>query len=668
MRDASLTSTDLRSQGDAQALMESEWAPCRFNCPVHADVRLYLEHAAQGRFRDAIDVIREALPLAAVCGRICHHPCEANCRRNDVDAPVAIREVKRFIAETQGAAGSTVRKAAKQDKARIAVIGAGPAGLAAGLELAKAGFRPVLFERFPVAGGIPATAIPKYRMPREVLQQDVDWIAAHGVEIRTGVQIGKDKTINDLLAAGFAAVLIATGLSKSRMLTLPGSDNPRVLPVLEFLQKSGFEGKADIGQDVLVIGGGNVAVDAARSALRLGAARVRMMCLEDEQEMPAWKWEQDEAKEEGISFIHRRGPVEVTLKGGKIAGIKARKVTRVFDENKRFSPQYDDADVAQIECDSVIMAIGQTADMDFISGSNLRVDDRGRMIYNAASHQTNLPNVFACGEIVTAPGSAVEACASGKRAAGAMITYFAGKPIQINDATPPYIGKIDEPVAVKVTKVARTPVAAEEPAERKKSFAQFDRTFSDLQAVCEARRCMGCGAGAEVLVDKCAACLTCLRVCPFGIPKVTDVARIESSLCQACGMCVAECPGKAIVLKGTPAEFVEARTAELLSGGQGKVIAYICGHHATADDWQGQDVKVPGVVELYLPSMAGLGVQQMLRGFEMGAQRVLVVACKDGTDRYPRASERLRDRVAQARNLLCEVGMAEDVLQLVEVA
>lgn len=668
MRKADLNSADLPHKGDAKGLMELEWAPCRYNCPVHADVRLYLEHAAQGRFGDAIDVIREALPLAAVCGRICHHPCEANCRRNDIDQPVAIREVKRFVAETQGAAGSTVRKAAKQDKARVAVIGAGPAGLAAGLELAKAGFRPVLFERFAVAGGIPATAIPKYRMPREVLQQDVDWIAAHGVEIRTGVQIGKDKTLNDLLAEGFEAVLIAAGLSKSRTLPLHGGDNPRVLPVLEFLQSVSFTGKADIGNDVLVIGGGNVAVDAARSALRLGAARVRMMCLEDEKEMPAWKWEQDEAKEEGIRFIHRRGPVEVTAAGGKVTAVKARKVTRVFDEKKRFNPAYDDRDVIALECDTVILAIGQMPDLGFLSGSGLKLDDRGRMIYNPLTHQTNLPNVFACGEIVTPPGSAVEACASGKRAAAAIITYFAGKPIRIDDALPPTIDKIAPEVGAKVSKVERVPVIAEEPAERKKSFAQFDRSYTPIEALCEARRCMSCGAGAEVLVDKCAACLTCLRVCPFGIPKVSDVARIESTLCQACGMCAAECPAQAIVLKGTPTDYVESRTAELLAAGKGKVIAYVCGHHATADDWQGQDVTVPGVVELYLPSMAGLGVKQLLRAFEHGAERVLVVACKDSTDRYPRTTQRLRERVSQARTLLGEVGMGEDALQLVEIA
>ncbi|MCY2925407.1 MAG: FAD-dependent oxidoreductase [Planctomycetota bacterium] len=364
MRGADLTSEEAAKLPSPQDLMEREWAPCRHNCPVHADVRAYIELAARGQWQAAIDVIRERLPFASVCGRICHHPCEANCRRKGVDEAVAIREVKRFVTETQGAAGATVRKAA-QTKAKVAIVGAGPAGLAAALELAKMGYRPTVLEKSPVAGGIPATAIPTYRLPRKVLQQDIDWICAHGVTVQTGVEVGKDKTIDALLKEGFAAVLVATGLARSRMLPMPGADHKMVYPVLDFLQKAAFAQPVTVGKDVLVIGGGNVAMDAARTAARMGAARVRAVCLENEQEMPAWSWEQEEAREEGVSFIHRRGPVEVVVKDGQIAGLKTRKVTRVFDEGRRFSPQYDDADVNVIQCATIIVALGQMADMGF---------------------------------------------------------------------------------------------------------------------------------------------------------------------------------------------------------------------------------------------------------------------------------------------------------------
>ncbi|MFB3894288.1 MAG: FAD-dependent oxidoreductase [Phycisphaerae bacterium] len=666
MRDASLSSADLDKLGGPAKLMDLEWAPCRYNCPVHADIRLYLEHIAQGRMQDAIDVIRDALPLAAVCGRICHHPCEANCRRNDVDQPVAIREVKRFVAELQGPKGSTVRKAPKQDKARVAIIGGGPAGLSAALELAKKGYRPTIFEKFPVAGGIPATAIPRYRMPREVLQMDVDWIVAHGVEIKTGVEIGKDKTIDDLLKDGFAAVLVATGLSLSRMLPLPGADHKRVYPVLEFLQRISFGPTPEVGKDVLVIGGGNVAVDAARSALRLGAERVRMMCLENEQEMPAWKWEQDEAREEGITFIHRRGPVKVHVKGGNITGLTARKVTRVFDENKRFNPAYDDRDTMDIECDTIIMAIGQMADTKF-AGGGLKVDQRGRLDYSPLTHQTNVPNVFACGEIVTPPGSAVEACASGKRAAAAIDLYLSGKQVRLDDTLPPYIGKIAPTVGEKVTKVARVPVKAEAPDVRKRTFAQFDHSYVESEAMRESRRCMGCGGGAEVLADKCAACLTCLRVCPFGIPKVAEVARIDSALCQACGMCVAECPANAIIWKAQPAGGLPAKVKAAIAEGKGNVVAFICGHRATAASWTGKDQNIPGVREIHVPSMAGVAPLDILRAFENGAHTVVVIACRDGADRYPTATRRLRARIEQTRNMMREIGMPEDRLQYHEL-
>ncbi|HUU31812.1 MAG TPA: FAD-dependent oxidoreductase, partial [Phycisphaerae bacterium] len=358
MREADLTSKDVARLSATTELMEREWAPCRDGCPVHADVRGYLEAIAEGRFGEAIDIIRANLAFAAVCGRICHHPCEANCRRRDVDEPVGIRELKRFVAELQGVAGSTIRKAPAQNKARVAIVGGGPSGMAAGLELAKLGYRPTVFEKFPVAGGIPMTAVPKYRLPRDVLQMDIDWICAHGVELETGVEIGKDKSIDALRREGFAAVLIATGLAKSRPLPMPGAEHPRVYPALSLLTDISFGRRVNLGEDVLVIGGGNVAVDAARSALRLGVSRVRMMMLESPEEMPAYSWEQDEAAEEGITLTHRRGPTEVLVRGGRIVGLKARKVTRVFDEKKRFDPRYDDSDVIEVECDTVVVAIG----------------------------------------------------------------------------------------------------------------------------------------------------------------------------------------------------------------------------------------------------------------------------------------------------------------------
>lgn len=668
MQERDLTSRDLAGKTSADFLMDSEWAPCRYNCPVHADVREYIEHAARGQWQEAIDVIRANLPYASICGRICHHPCETNCRRKDVDAAVAIREVKRFVAELQGADGATVNKAASQDKARVAIVGAGPAGLSAALDLAKLGYRPTVFEKFPVAGGIPATAIPVYRLPRDVIQQDVDWICAHGVELITGVEIGKDKTIADLQAEGFKAVIIATGLAKSRMLPLPGVDHRRVYPVLEFLSEFAFDRPVDVGDDVLVIGGGNVAMDAARSAVRLGAKRVRAACLENEEEMPAWSWEQEEALEEGVEFIHRRGPVEIVVSDGAITGVKSRKVLSVFDDEERFNPTYDDSDVIDIECDTVILAIGQMPDYGFIEGSDLASDDRGRMIYNPATQQTSIPSIFACGEITTPPGSAVEACASGQRAAKAVDAFLSGREIAIDDSLPPAIGEIPPATGEKVIKVDRNAVVAEPPEARRTVLTEVDHSYDPETAQAEARRCMSCGSGAEVLVDKCAACLTCLRVCPFDIPEVTDVARISSALCQACGMCIAECPANAIVARGWDAKGLSAETARGIADGGAKIVAYLSGQHAPAGAWDGLQHPVEGVRKVYLTSVSRLSAVDLLGAFTGGADGVIVAACREGTDRYPTTALRARKRVAQARRLLAEVGMNAERLQLVEAA
>ncbi|MBN1554509.1 MAG: FAD-dependent oxidoreductase [Phycisphaerae bacterium] len=669
MIEGDLTTRELAEIQNTAELMAREWAPCRDGCPVHADVRTYLQFIAEGDWRASIDVVREQLPFAAVCGRVCHHPCEENCRRRDVDEKVAIRELKRFVAETQGADGCTVNKAPVQDKARVAVVGAGPAGMSAALELAKLGYQPTVFEKADVAGGIPATTIPRYRLPLEVVRIDVDWICAHGVEVVTGVEIGKDKTIPQLREEGFAAVVVATGLANSRGLPIPNADHENVYLVLDFLQAISAGNAPKIGNTVLVIGGGNVAMDAARSAVRLGAGTVRAMCLENEEEMPAWSWEQEEARDEGVEFLHRRGPVEIVVDGGKIVGVKARKVTRVFNEQKKFSPEYDDADVIDVACDTVVFAIGQMADLGFIEGSELAAD-RGRLSCNTATHETSVSGVFACGEIVTPPGSVVEACASGRRCAAAVDQFLSGESIHIDDTTPPVIDTIPEATADKVLKVERVRIPTDPAAKRKTNFEQFEHTLDEAAALREARRCMGCGGGAEVIVDKCAACLTCLRVCPFDIPVVTDVARIESDQCQACGICIAECPANAIVPRSRAVDELVTRTKaalETISDGQ-KIVAYIGGFRRTADEWRGRSEPIPGVAEVYLASTSRLGVPELLHALEKGAAGVVVVSCPDGTDRYPTTAARTKKRVEQTRELLGEIGLSPEKVQLAEVA
>jgi coenzyme F420-reducing hydrogenase delta subunit len=276
--------------------------------------------------------------------------------------------------------------------------------------------------------------------------------------------------------------------------------------------------------------------------------------------------------------------------------------------------------------------------------------------------------VFACGEIVTAPGSVVEACASGRRAATAVDLYLRGQPIEIDDTLPPEIGRIDEETAEKVKHVPRSEVRAEPPDARRTDFRPVDHTYDEPTVLREARRCMSCGGGAEVLVDKCTACLTCLRVCPFDIPEVTDVARIDSALCQACGMCIADCPGNAIIARSWSVEELRDETRAKLAADGRDVVAYICGHHAPAAAWSGEEDGTAGVAELYLPSMSRLSAATVLHALRAGARGVIVVACHSGADRYPNATERVTKRLEQVRELLGEIGLATEKVQLVTEA
>lgn len=663
-----LLSKELAALENRPALLEAEWPPCRAACPVHADVRGYLELIASGRFREALELIRLFLPFPSVCGRICHHPCEQDCRRGDIDKPLAVRDLKRFVAEYPYPEPLRLDKPV-QTKQRVAIIGGGPGGLSAALELARVGYRPVVFDRQKTPGGLLASVIPPYRLPREVLSRDTAAILAQGVEFRGGVEIGVDRSFADLVDEGFSAVIIASGLPQSRSLPLPGIGASGVHLALDFLAGIVSGRKPAIGNDVLVIGGGNVAVDVARSALRLGAGRVRMACLENEKEQPAWPWEKQEAAEEGVETVYRLGPNRIIERDGRVAGIEFKKVRRVFDEAGRFDPRYDEAALSTMACDTVILAIGQAADLSFLKGSAVAVDTRGRLVYNRDTTQTSLPNIFAAGEVVTGPGSAVEAMANGKRAARAVMQYLAGSPIDLSEMLP---GKIDKFPAEWLAKHPRLERAAMPiaPAEaRKRNFEQFELGYSEDAALAEAHRCLACASGPFVITDKCAACLTCRRVCPFEIPLVKEVAEISSALCVGCGICAAECPANALVMAGWQPEELRAHLRIALAaaaGGAKRLVVFDCCAHTSKSRWGVEEQPPSGVLEVALPDLSRLGVQDMLSAFEAGADALLLLPCKDGAGRYPGADERLLKRAEQAGRLLEEAGIKPALVKVLD--
>lgn len=649
-----------------------QWPPCRLACPVHADVRTYIKHISLGRYSEALDVIRQRLPYAAVCGRICHHPCEQNCRRRDVDRELAIRELKRFVAEHPQDSDLPVIPG-KQDKARVAIIGGGPSGMSAALGLARLGFRPTIFEREDIAGGIPMLAIPEYRLPRKVLAKDIGWILAHGIELQTGVRIGRERTIKDLHSEGYEAVIIAAGMSRSRILPLPGRDHPRVFGVLGFLKALAAGRNIDVGRDVLVIGGGNVACDAARAAVRLGCDRVRVICLENEEEMPAWASEVAEAKEEGIRVLYRRGPVEIRREEGRISGLLHKKVTEVFDREGRFNPAFDEQDTAVAECDTVVFAIGQTMDPDFIEGSGLSLDERGRIPFDPKTQQTEIAWIFGCGEVVTPPGSIVEACASGLRAAEAVTQYLTAGTIQIDDTLPPPVERIDAGTAGKVSKRDRVQLNVRPGPERRDDYCTYVATLDEREAVAEARRCMECGSGAVITGDQCAKCLNCVRLCPYEAPQLNDRVRISEERCQACGICYSACPANAIRMQsGLPellAGQIEGMVAELGGKGKPKIVTYVCGRLAPPEQCCGRvNAASENCREIYLANPGMLDSPQILHTLEAGADAVFIVVPGDVLEYHPGSSKWLRRRVARLQDDLEAIGIHSSRIQLFELA
>ncbi len=399
-------------------------ATCGVACPVQTDTRAYVDLIRQGRYEEAFEKIREFNPFPSACGLICHHPCEQECRRQHVDDPVALRHLKRFINEqVLGHRKQTRQKAEITHPETIGVVGSGPSGLTVAHDCIKRGYAVTVYDSQPKLGGLLACAVPTYRLRRDILQQDLDDILALGVEAELGVAVGTDITLDELRKK-HAAVVLAVGLSESTDLPLENKDHPDVHLALPFLRAAALDESVAIRDHVIVVGGGNVAVDVARTAVRLGAKTVKMVCLENAEEIPAWDWERREALEEAIEIIHRRGPTSVVAENGRMTGLVVREVERVFDEDGRFAPTYFDERLSTIDAQMVIIAIGQRSNLSLTQGSGVELNQRGRLVFDLRTMATSAEGVFACGEVVTGAGSAVEAVASGHRAAQAVLSYL----------------------------------------------------------------------------------------------------------------------------------------------------------------------------------------------------------------------------------------------------
>ena len=473
---------------------------CQHSCPAGIDVPNYVAAIASGKYEQAVEIIRERNPFPAVCGRICVHPCEFKCRRGELDEPVAIRALKRYAADwyLQHVSRRGEPFSVSQSQ-KIAVLGAGPAGLTCAYFLARLGYRVTVFEAQPVGGGMLGLTVPEFRLPRQVIQAEIEYIESCGVEIRYNSPIDAHHTVNDLLKEGYRAVFIAAGAQASKRIGILGEEEG-IMGLnygLAFLTDVKSGTKVKLSEKVVVVGGGNVAIDVARTALRMGARDVQLFCLEARNEMPAWEKEVLEAVEEGIIINPSWGPKRILHEKGLVRGIEFVRCVSVFDGEGRFNPAFDEEVKQLVETEAVIISVGQAPDVSFLSkDSQLEMALwRGSLKVDENTLSTDIPGVFAGGDFTTGPTFVIRAIASGRRAALAIHRYLQGEKgrLKIMDEKSPL--HLDQGLALEEETAEEKPrakLAMEMPEERTRDFREVEKGFSEDEAWYEAKRCLRC--------------------------------------------------------------------------------------------------------------------------------------------------------------------------------
>ena len=479
---------------DKEALDDRErfLLPCLYNCPAEIDVPRYIRYIGQGRFAEAAAVVRESIPFPEILGHICFHPCEEVCRRSEVDEPVAISALKRFAAEHGNEQWKQNMKVAPATGKRVAVIGSGPAGLTAAYYLARLGHSVTIFEASPEPGGMMRTGIPAYRLPADVLRREVAQITASGVDIRTNAPIGKEKAIVDLKNEGFESIFIAAGTPLSKRLDIEGTNLNGVLWGMDFLRDVNLDREVVLKDRVVVIGGGNVAIDVALTARRLGAKEIQLACLECDEEMPAHAWEIQRAVEEGVQIHPSWGPKRIFGENGNVKGVDFIRCTSVFDSEEKFNPCYDESETKTIGTDMVIVAIGQSPNQSFLEGSEINVTEAGTIKVDNDTLATNVPGIFAGGDCVDGPTSIIEAIAAGRKAAISIDTFLGGKGDIAETFVPfekpdPNLGREEGFLDRTRSTMPCLPVE-----DRMKSFSEIELGYNRVQATEEAKRCLQC--------------------------------------------------------------------------------------------------------------------------------------------------------------------------------
>jgi NADPH-dependent glutamate synthase beta subunit-like oxidoreductase/formate hydrogenlyase subunit 6/NADH:ubiquinone oxidoreductase subunit I len=623
--------------------------PCMRACPVHTDAGRYVAAIADGRYEEAYRYARGPNPMASICGRVCGHPCETACRRKDFDSPISIRALKRFVTERYGPesrnpiemypAGPGITRSEK-----VAVIGAGPAGLSAAHDLALLGYPVTIFEAASVPGGMLHLGIPEYRLPRDVVQAQVREILDMGPELKLNTRLGADFSLADLRAQGFKAILLAFGLHRSRELSIPGNELDGIIKGIDFLLNVNLGYRFAIGKRVVVIGGGNVAIDVARSAvrhrqdqesqmpgaampdrltdselhvamnelmdvtrtaLRLGAREVDLVCLESRSEMPAFEDEVEEALREGIKIHPSVGPRRFIGRNGKVTGLETIHCVSVLDDQHRFNPVFEPGTENVISCDTVILAVGQASDLSFLAPEDgIEVTRQGTIKIDPETLMSTAPGIFAAGDIAFGPRLIISATADGKKAADQIDRYLQGpawkrKPIRVQITV---IDRHTMPENYDEYSRLEVPVV---PLDRRTGITEVEEGYTEEQARREAVRCLRCWIntifeGSETDGTECILCGGCVDVCPENCLSLVplkdlavseDVKRLltdeapfhklqlqhidpanlpcpegsimvkDETICIRCGLCAERCPVHTITMEGYEV-FEEAEDPE----------------------------------------------------------------------------------------------------------
>lgn len=498
-------------------------APCKTACPAHIGIQGYLQLAKEGRYEDALALIKKDNPLPAVCGHVCNRRCEDACTRGTIDEAVAIDEVKRFIAErdlnaeTRFIPKKTIPSLKGGFEEKIAIIGAGPAGLSCAYFLALTGYKPTIFEKNAEPGGMLRYGIPSYKLEKDLLAAEIDVIRQLGVEIRCGVEVGKDVTIEDLREQGYKGFYAAIGCQRGRKPGISGENAEGAYAAVDFLREAGAKESFALEGDVVVVGGGNVAIDAARISSRCTDAKISMFCLEAREKMPASNEETEEALEEGIELNCGWGPKEVLEENGHVSGVVFKKCTRVLDAQGRFSPEYDENDTVTIPCRHVIFSVGQAIDWGHML-DNLHVELRpnGGALANKLTYQTSEPDIFVGGDVYTGPKFAIDAIAAGREGAISLHRYVHEHcTLTIGRNRRDFIELDKENIKVETyDSFSRQIPPKADVKEQAKTFRDLSQSLTEEQVKKETSRCLSCGASV-VDPNKCIGCGVCTTKCMF---------------------------------------------------------------------------------------------------------------------------------------------------------